>query len=120
MKELYFLSIIGNIHTASVIITGLCLLALLILILSNFEEDFYEDTKSRVHSYVKRIFIIGCISLIMSIIIPSKKELYLIYGGSSVIEAVQDNEDVKKIPSNVVKVLNSWLEKYIEDSKEVK
>ena len=42
--------------------------------------------------------------------VPSKEELYAIYGVGSVIDYAKSSKEVQKIPDNAVKALNIYLE----------
>ena len=44
------------------------------------------------------------------VLIPSKNELYAIYGVGSVIDYAKSSKEVQKLPDNAVKALNVYLE----------
>lgn len=55
-----------------------------------------------------------CIAIIL--IVPSKEDMYFILGGSALI-AVGKTEEAKKLPDNVLKAANTFLEKLQENKK---
>ena len=58
-----------------------------------------------------KISLIGAIvSFPLCVLIPSKNELYAIYGIGSVIDYAKDSKEVQKLPDNAVKALNVYLE----------
>ena len=106
MITLYWISVLGNISDLAAgalgLFVGLC-------ILSSF-AFFYEDCfKSNKKAF--KISLIGVfVSLALCVLIPSKKELYAIYGIGSVIDYAKDSKEVQKLPDNAVKALNVYLE----------
>lgn len=44
------------------------------------------------------------------ILIPSKTELYAIYGVGTVLDYAKSSKEVQKLPDNAVKALNIYLE----------
>lgn len=54
--------------------------------------------------------VIGLISLITLVFVPSKQDLYLIYGAGNVIDYCQGNPKVKELPDKAVEALNTWLD----------
>ena len=46
----------------------------------------------------------------LCVLIPSKNELYAIYGIGSIIDYAKDSKEVQKLPDNAVKALNAYLE----------
>jgi hypothetical protein len=59
-------------------------------------------------------FVIGLISLITLVFVPSKQDMYLIYGAGNVIDCCQDNPKVKELPDKAVEALNTWLDMVTE------
>lgn len=57
-------------------------------------------------SYTKKLFIICCILTTLSIIIPTKEEMAILY----VVPKISNNEEAQKLPSNVLKTINSYLD----------
>ena len=53
----------------------------------------------------------------MGCIIPSTSQCYAIYGIGSTIEYIQNSEEVKKLPDNAIKALNSYLESITEENE---
>lgn len=54
--------------------------------------------------------IVGFIMLMVAIFIPSKQDMYLIYGAGNVIDYCQNNPKVKELPDKAVEALNTWLD----------
>lgn len=72
------------------------------------------DKSLPMYHNLKRIWKISLtgfiISLTVEIMVPSKDDLYAIYGVGSVIDYAKGSKEVQKFPDNAVKALNVWLE----------
>ena len=92
------------------ILTGGCLLAYIIL-----DEDgllssqFYKGFKALIVTFV--------VSTLLAILIPSKKELYLIYGLGTTIDYVQSNDKAKELPDKAIDALNKYLDELNKEDK---
>ena len=116
MKELYLFFLLGNIKDVSGISSltlGLVFSVYFIFLLLTYDEkeNFFRLPK-KVQKWAGIAFITSAILFIFT---PSKKELLMIYGGGTILEYIQNNKEVKKIPDNVVKALNKWLEEEINE-----
>lgn len=118
MITLYWLTVLGNISDLSAV--SFCMFAVFCFF-SSFEFFVKDATKSN-----KKTFKVCCIGLVVSlalcVIVPSKSELYAIYGIGSVLDYAKDSKEVQKLPDNAVKALNVYLEniqkKDIKDSEQ--
>lgn len=72
-------------------------------------EDNAEQLTALVKKWAKRLFYVFCISCLLVTFVPDKKDLMVIIGGGAIYDYVQNSEEVKKLPDNVVKTLNDWL-----------
>lgn len=106
MSTLYWLSVLGNLGALALIVFGASLIT---CFLTSFE---YFDSKGipSVKKAFKISFVCMCISLAVGILIPSKKELYVIYGVGPVIDYAKNSKEVQKLPNNEMKALNVYLE----------
>ena len=106
MSTLYWLSVLGNLGALALIVFGVSLITCL---LTSFE---YFDPKGipAIKRACKISFICLFISLPVGILIPSKNELYAIYGVGSLIDYAKNSKEVQKLPNNAVKALNVYLE----------
>ena len=116
MKELYFVNLIGNLNIAAwVIFSVLCFAAFLIGI-AYFMEDI---DKLQAKKLLKSMTIVAAICILAGILVPTKKDLYMIYGVGSVIDYVQESDEAKQLPEKTIKMLNALADKYTpEETKE--
>lgn len=106
MITLYWITVLGNISVLAPVTFSLFVAFLFLLYLGVFVGD---ATKSN-----KKTFKVCCIGIVASlalcVLIPSKNELYAIYGVGSVIDYAKNSKEVQKLPDNAVKALNVYLE----------
>ena len=116
MSTLYWLTVLGNVGLIS------SLLIVVFLIYFGALTIFVFDKSLLCHHTLKRawnICLTGLIiSLIVNIMVPSKEELYAIYGVGTVIDYAKGSKEVQKLPDNAVKALNVWLENVNKDKKD--
>lgn len=106
MSTLYWLTIIGNINT----IAAVALTVFVIICLVTFLEKDEVYPNKKICKIYKISFIGILMSLVLCIIIPSKDDLYAIYGVGSVLDYAKNSKEVQKLPDNAVKALNIYLE----------
>lgn len=117
MNELYWLTTLGKINTVCWIFFALGTVILLVAIPCYFTYCDEEDLKMLIKS-IK----VGIVTMLISILgctfIPSKEDLYLIYGAGTIVDYCKDNSNVKEIPDKAIDALNRYLDSIAEDKKE--
>lgn len=117
MNELYWITTLGKINTVCWIFFALSILILLIAISSYF--TFYDEDDIKISI---KLIKVGMITMLISILgctfIPSKEDLYLIYGAGTIVDYCKDNSNVKEIPDKAIDALNRYLDSIAEDKKE--
>ena len=124
MSEIYWITVLGSLHTVAfiifAIIAGVAILCVCILIatMGTYDADEIDKIAKR---EIKKItissLIVGFIMLMVTLFIPSKQDMYLIYGAGNVIDYCQDNPKIKELPDNAVEALNTWLD-MVNEKKE--
>lgn len=114
MKELYFINLIGNINIAAWAIFGVLCFAALVIGIAYFMEDI-EDALMKKLS--KTMIIVAAVCLVLGILLPTKKDCYIIFGIGSVVDYIQDNDEARQLPDKTVKMLNALADKYTEEEK---
>ena len=117
MNEIYWITVLGSLRTVALIIfamvTGVTILCVCILFstMSAYDTDEIDEiAKRKVKKITVFSAIAGFILVIAMIFIPSKQDMYLIYGVGNVIDYCQDNPKVKELPDKAVEALNTWLD----------
>ena len=112
MKSLYWISVLGNLGILFTILAVFIFFSAIILVIFYFSTEDDEDYQI-LRKYFPRCLVIGLICLIISIFLPSKKDLYIIYGVGSTIDYIKENPDAQKLPDKTIQVLNKMADDYI-------
>jgi hypothetical protein len=99
------------------IIVAIILLAVIAIFYPLFVDEYNSNKDIGRHSKTYRVALIslsiGIVSLaLLGTFIPSTKEFAAIY----LIPKIANNEQMKKIPDNAVKLLNAKMEEYINET----
>lgn len=117
MVEMYWLTRICALNDLAVLVLVFSLVALPVFVIGT-AIGYFDDNKEMLSIATKGFKYsawVYCISVLLATFIPDKKELMIIIGGGAIYDYVQNSEEVKKLPDNVVKALNDWL---AEDKEE--
>ena len=110
MNEIYWLTrvgVIGDMGGAMATVSGLCLVLFpAIYNIMDCEDERWLNPKV-VLKWLIGMLITG---LLILAFLPSKKDLYLIYGLGSVIDYVEGNDKVKDIPDKAVDAIIEWMD----------
>lgn len=123
MSDLYWISVLGTLSDVSLMlccILGAAVIIFLVWTIGNAIDENVDDKFHRTPKKCLKYFtILFSVFLVITIFIPSKNDLYTIYGVGATIDYCKNNSDVKELPDNAVKALNAYLkhiEKYNTDS----
>lgn len=115
MREIYFINVIGNLNTVAwVLFSVLCLAAFVI----GFAYSCNDIHKEFAKKALKTIVIIASACLLAGAFLPTKKDMYIIYGVGSVVDYLQENEEAKQLPDKTIKALNAFADKYTQTKEE--
>lgn len=124
MNEIYWITVLGNLRTVALIIftmatvvTILCVCILFSTMSAYDTDEINEITKRKIKKIAIPPLIVGFITLMVALFIPSKQDMYLIYGVGNVIDYCQDNPKVKELPDKAVEALDIWLD-MVNEKKE--
>jgi hypothetical protein len=121
MIELYLISVFGCLAT---LVTILCIasgfgffLGLITKIIFS-ENPNHEDylISCKLFKISKMPFII---TLFLSVLTPSKSQLYMIFGIGPVIDNIQNSDVAKQLPDKTIQVLDKWCDEYLKDNSHV-
>lgn len=112
MSDLYWILTLGGLHNffmaCLVISIGMFICFFIITAAADSKGD--EDTKEEALNITSASFIAVVLCVLLTIMIPSKKELYLIYGVGSTIEYLKSNPNTKELPDKCIKALERWAD----------
>lgn len=116
MNILYWINVLDNINFLFVLIFIASLIFSATIALINLVDttdeisealDYKRFTKTKHWAYTLLI-----ISTLVIIFVPSKRELYIIYGVGGTIDYLKDNPTAKELPDKCTKALDTWVDNF--------
>lgn len=116
MNTLYWINVLDNINFLFVFIFITSLILSVASVLVNLtcttDEisetlDYKRFTKTKNWAYTLLI-----ISTLVITFVPSKRELYIIYGVGGTIDYLKDNPTAKELPDKCIKALDTWVDNF--------
>lgn len=116
MSTLYWISVLDNINFLFVFIFIASLLFSVAIFLVNLTCMPYEISETLDYKRFIKIknlaYIILIISTLVITFVPSKRELYIIYGVGGTIDYLKDNPTAKELPDKCIKALDTWVDNF--------
>jgi len=124
MNEIYWMTVVGNLSTAFMVVWIVTLIIILgmLFVLAASEGDVIDDEDST-HAFfkwLKRFVVCGVIAAMANIFIPTTKELLYIYGIGGTIDYIRTNDTTKQLPDKCIKALDRFADKYIDEPEKDK
>lgn len=121
MSTLYWINVLGNFYELCILIFVIsALLGITFILVTVFHEDDIKADLSKV-GYKKFVKVrkTNCIVLIIStlvlVFLPTKNQLYIIYGVGGAIDYLKDNPTAKELPDKCIKALDTWVDNLNKD-----
>lgn len=128
MKEMYWISVIGNVGDVSEVMILFCGICILLFgsfsaIIDSDVSGFGDEIEARGARFLKKAtktsFIVGIISVFIAIFVPGEKQLYRIMGVGMAIDYIKENDAVKQLPDKCINALEAWVDSIEEDKEEL-
>lgn len=116
MSTLYWINVLGNLSDVCMIIfTMSALLSLVFFLVTIFYENEIKADLSKVgYKRFVKVRNIASIAFIIStlayVFIPSRSQLYMIYGVGGTIDYLKENPSAKELPDKCIKALDTWVD----------
>lgn len=120
MNEIYWITRLDGILTASgviLLLSGLAIISIVILALIDGDDELMMSAELR-RKILNRSVIICVITSLICCFVPSSKAALTMWGVGAVIDYVQENESLKELPDKCVKALEFWADSLNEEGKE--
>lgn len=121
MSELYWIGVIGNLWNMFFVILILSLFWLILCSLLYFVmgEDllFFYKSKDLFKKRLGFCMLVVMVSTIATVFIPTKKELYIIFGVGPTIDFIKSNEKAQELPEKCIDALELFIESINDDKK---
>lgn len=116
MCTLYWINVLGNFYELCILIFVIsALLGIAFILVTVFHEDDIKADLSKV-GYKKFVKVrkTNCIVLIIStlvlVFLPTKNQLYIIYGVGGTLDYLKENPTAKELPDKCIKALDTWVD----------
>ena len=107
----YFADFFNNIGFWGMLISGLLLLAVAIMSLLYYcDSEAFKALNEHGFKPRKLIWSLGIVFMLFTAM-PSKDTIYFMCGAHAVETFIDNSEEIQKLPDNVVKTLNLYLDK---------
>lgn len=121
MSDLYWIAVLGNLITfidVVCVISALATALSFILFIASSNECGCEKPRAICKKTGICSFVVLATLMIVSVFIPSKKDLCLIYGVGGTMDYLKSNPTAKQLPDKCVKALDKWLDNTMNDNEE--
>lgn len=113
MSTLYWINVLDNINflfVAIFILSSIASIACIVAYLACTPDEISETFNYKHFTKAKNlIYTLLIISTLVITFVPSKRELYIIYGVGGTIDYLKENPTVKKLPNKCIKALDTWV-----------
>lgn len=117
MKEIYWLTVLGNLRIIVIMIFGaLILVGIVSVVLYAFSETATTEITEEFSRFLKKTGLSIFLISIVLCFIPSKEDMLAIYGIGGTIDYIQSNDKAKQLPDKVVDALTEYLENINKDT----
>lgn len=119
MSELYWLDVLGNLHSCGEVVVILSILVLFGLGIWIFiAGDDYNEPFKEIKSMFKCSIFALVFGTTICLFIPSKNNLLIIYGVGETIDFLKENKVANKIPDKCVKDIDKYLDDALKEDKD--
>ena len=112
MSTLYWINVLGSLNDVCMIIFEISVLfGITFFLVTIFHKDDIKEDLSKVgyKRFVKvrnTNYIVLIISTLVLVFLPTKNQLYIIYGVGGTIDYLKDNPTAKELPDKCIKALD--------------
>ena len=114
MSTLYWINVLNNINFLFVFIfipSFIFSIAIFIVNLVYTTDEISETLEYKRFIKAKHwAYTLLIISTLVITFVPSKRDLYIIYGVGETIDYLKDNPTAKEIPDKCIKALDTWVD----------
>lgn len=126
MDTLYWITRLDGINFASTII---CILAVILVIAlsialtmfcndaSEYEKgtEEFKKNKKKWRKWIMESSLIAIIFLIMSVFVPTTKDMLIVYGVGGTYDWVKDNDKAKELPDKCIEAIDKLMDEYLNE-----
>lgn len=120
MSELYWITVLGKIESITevfIFISGVAGIFITIRYMASISDGDGDELTSIIRKFRNTAYVIFCVSLVLVVLIPNKKDLYMIYGVGKTMDYLKSNPTARKLPDKCVKAFDKWVDQITEDDE---
>jgi hypothetical protein len=122
MTEIYWLQVVGNLGSLTVVAMIIAIIALIVLTIGYCAFEVYDDDdrakQAAIVKWLKRSAVAIIVSAAGMVFIPSDEELMVIYGIGGTIDYIKSNDKAKELPDKVVDALTRYVDSIEKEEKD--
>lgn len=116
MEEIYWITRLDGILYAGSILLTLSVMAIVMSFVYLIINDYEDNDRPKAIMALKVSIPVLILSMLTVLFVPSKNDMFLIYGLGTTIEYVKENDKLKEIPDKAIDAIMEYLGKE-EDGK---
>lgn len=112
-SQIYWVTRLDSFNDALLIIGvifGIICLIAGIFLAGTWGEPYGDTDLPKAKRWFFRIFWIPILCIIISTFLPTTKEMAAIFILPKIMNSVSQNEELKKLPNNILELANEWIE----------
>lgn len=122
MGTIYWLQVLGNISTVGTVLIFLGVAAIIpscLALFANFDRNYDSEIRGFAAAVkaIKLSLLVVFVGVIITVFVPSEKQMYAIYGIGGTIDYLKDNETAKQLPDKVVIALDKYIDSLNENKE---
>ena len=116
MSTLYWINVLGNLNDVCTLIFVTSALFSIVFFIGTicYENDIKADLSKVGYKRFVKVRNTNCIVLIIStlvlVFLPTKNQLYIIYGVGGTLDYLKENPTAKELPDKCIKALDTWVD----------
>lgn len=116
MSTLYWINVLGNLNDVCTLIFVTSALFSIVFFIATifYENDIKADLSKVGYKRFVKVRNTNCIVLIISILavvfLPTKSQLYMIYGVGGTIDYLKENPTAKELPDKCIRALDAFVD----------
>lgn len=118
MNTLYWITVLGNLNITLILVSALLFIILLmsfVVFIVNLDKYGDKYTKAFAGKTMKYASIAFILTVIIQVFLPSKTDLYLIYGVGGTMDYLKENPTAKQLPDKCIKAIDKWCDNINEE-----
>lgn len=118
MSTLYWINVLDNLYSLCLILFVISLILGVAYFLVSLlcDEDEVSFNYKKIIKIRNRIYAILIISTLVITFVPTKNQLYMIYGVGGTLDYLKENPTAKELPDKCIKALDTWVDNFNKEA----